>query len=196
MKWYIFAVLLVSVGISAVYYYNWPWVICHAELAVGFVTSFILISALSGALLTLQAMKHDRTTSLTMNISQIYESGVIFEARNLIRKIAIWQENHNIQDKEDNFFKTIMYYRLNYIDEFMKLESIPALYDMIGWLVRKKCCEPKAIDDQLDWVVHYKLWEPYIRHKQKKKADEELSENANDYYGNFVYLAKQLTSEK
>lgn len=196
MKKYIVFVVFVLVVISAIYYCRWDWVIDHEELAAGFVTSVILILALIGALLTLRAMQHDRTTSLTMTISQIYESGVIFEARKLTRKIVIWQESCGIQDEPANFFNIIMCYRLNYVDEFIKLESIPALYDMIGWLVRKKCCEYKAIDEQLDWKVHYKLWKPYIRYKQGKTETEELSEKASDYYGNFVYLANKLLSEE
>ena len=195
MKRYLLFAVSVLVAISAIFYCNWDWVIRHEDLAAGFLTSIILVLALIGALLTLRAMRHDRATTIAMTLSQVYESGVIFEGRKLVRKIQLCQENRGIQDRQKSFLNTLTYYKRSYPDEFMKLSSIPALFDLIGWLVREGCCEAAAIDEQLDWEVHYTMWEPYIRQKQGKKTTETLDDKATAYYGNFVWLAKEIQSQ-
>lgn len=196
MKKYILLGFAILICVSAIFYLKWDWVITHGDLAAGFLTSGFLILALIGALFTLRAMRHDRTTSIALELRQDYESGVVFEGRKLVLKIRERQKSLGIQDKKGSFLDTIEHYRLNYPEEFMELTSIPALFDLIGWLVREKCCDAKAIDEQIDWKFHYTMWEPYIRHSQHKRPGEPLDDKATAFYGNFVWLYNELLSRQ
>jgi hypothetical protein len=82
-------------------------------------------------------------------------------------------------------------YRVKNIAEFMKLTSVPALFDMMGWLVRKGCCDVIAIDERVDWETHYDLWEKYIINLQGKADTQLLDDRPAAIYGNFVWLSRQ-----
>jgi len=192
MKKYITAVLIALVIISVIFYLKWDWVLANDELAAAFLTSSVLILALVGALLTLSAMRHDRATSIAMNLREFYESGTVFEGRILAGHIQKLQRARGIKNKQDSFLNTIKYLRQNNPDVFMKLISIPALFDLAGWLVRRGCCEAAAIDEQIAWEAHYEMWELYIRWIQEKKSKELLDDSPTAMYGNFVWLAKEI----
>lgn len=196
-KFFIVILVISLVGAILAIYFFWDWVINNPELTAGFLTSFLLLLAFSAALMNLRQMSHDRAISLAMSLRETYDSGEILEARALVHKILNEKETHGVQidkDKQEHFLSVVNDYRKNKPREFVRLTSIPAMFDSIGWLVRKNCCEPKAIDEQLDWGSVYKLWEPYIREKQDKKPDEKLDDSATVMYGNFVWLVNKLTN--
>jgi len=186
-------------GCVAILYWKWDWVLQHEPLTVGFLTAFVLLVALIAALLQLSAMRHERATSIATYLSQSYDSGIILEGRKLVYTIEAKHKALGIQDTQDaksSFLNTVLYYEDNHVDDYMRLTSIPAFFDLIGWLVRNKCCDAKAIDEQIDWEHHYKMWEDYIRHYQKKYKQTTFGDKCNDkpdaFYGNFVWLADKL----
>ena len=114
-------------------------------------------------------MNHDRTTSIAMKIREAYDSGEVLEARSLTLSIINEQEEQGIKstkEKGENFRDIVKIYKKNKPREFIKLISIPSLFESVGWLVKEHCCKPNVIDAQLDWKSTYELWEPYIRDVQ------------------------------
>jgi len=169
------------------------WIYAHEELAAGLLSFFVLIAALTIAIRTLKAMRHDRATSLALSIRQDYDSGVVWEGRVLTRKLLTEFESKGIIDEQTSFLKAIEDCKKNSTEDFMRLISIPALFDLMGWLVRRGCCRASEVDEQFDWQRHYNLWEPYIRQVQQKTEKQPLDDKSNAYYGNFVWLAQQLS---
>ena len=198
MRKFIIVLLIISLlGATVSIYFFWDWVITNPELTAGFLTSFLLLLAFFAALMNLRQMSHDRAISLAMKIRETYDSGNILEARSLVYKILREKENLGVQsdkDKNEHFLSVVKDYRINNLEDFVKLIAIPSLFDSIGWLVRKKCCEPKVIDETLDWEKVYELWEPYIREIQNKQPDEKLDNSATAMYGNFVWLVTKLAN--
>jgi len=188
--------VLFLVGLCLLFYCQWHWIVAHRALIFGLLTPGILLVALIIAIFTLRAMRHDRATSIAMTLSQMYDSGIMFEARLMVKRILIEQENRGIQDIQRSFLNTVDYYKGNYTEEFTKLTAIPAFFDLIGWLVRRRCCDTHAIDEQLDWELPYTLWEGYIRQTQHKKEGEALDDSPSAFYGNFVWLANQLRRQQ
>lgn len=174
------------------------WIFDHETLSAGLLTAIVLIVALIVAARQLNAMRRDRATSIALDLRQSYESGLVFQGRSLVNKIVRWYESHGVasHDIPEKFANSVTYYKQNYPDDFMKVTSVPALFDIMGWLVRKKCCKAKWVDEQLDWEGHYKIWEPYIRQIQGKAPGEKLNSEAAAFYGNFVWLVDQLRPQR
>lgn len=184
------------VGAILVIFFFWDWVIVNPELTAGFLTAFLLIFAFIAALLNLRQMRHDRTMSLAISLRQTYDSGEVFEARILVQQILNEQESQvapSQKEKNEYLLSVLEDYRRNKPREFITLTSIPALFDLIGWLVKEHCCELKAINEQLDCCAAYELWELYIREQQGKKSGEPLDKSPTATYGNFVWLVKRLS---
>ncbi len=196
MKKYLVFSFLVLVIMSVIFYLQRYWVLSHEDLAAGIITSVILILALIPALNTLAAMHRDRMVSMTMRIREAYDSGELIEARKLILSIINEQEKQGINGTEkqaENFRDIVKDYRKKKPSEFLQLIMIPSLFDLIGCLVRERCCKAKAIDAQLNWELAYEQWKPYIRYIQKKQKGEPLDDSPTAMYGNFVWLANKLT---
>lgn len=172
------------------------WVYKHEPLAAGILTAIVLFAAFIAAIRTLHAMRRERTITIAMNLRRDYESGIVFEGRKLAYKIDVYLTKRGIEDKSSAFASTVQIYKTEYPDEFAKLVSIPAVFDMIGWLVRNGCCEAISVDEQIDWEQPYQLWEAYIREIQKKSIKEPLDDNPTAMYGNFVWLVKHLQKAK
>jgi len=172
------------------------WVYAHEDLAAGILTAIILSAALVAAIRTLRAMRHDRATTIAMDLRRDYESGMVFEGRKLAYKIDAYLTRRGVKDKSLAFASTVQHYKTEYPDEFAKLVSIPALFDMMGWLVRNGCCQAVAVDEQIAWEQPYELWEEYIRITQNKSDKEPLDDKATAMYGNFVWLVKRLQKTK
>lgn len=170
------------------------WMYEHEDLSAGIITGIILAIAIIVAMRTLYAIRHDRSTTIALNLRRDYDSGVVFEGRTLINKICTELSKQGIKDEDRPavFDSNLKYYELNYNNEFMKLVSVPALFDMMGWMVRNGCCKATAIDEQLPWEKHYALWETYIRHSQEKGDGQLLDETPTAAYGNFVWLYREL----
>lgn len=179
----LFFVILPTLAVIAVIVCYWDWVITNPELTVGFLTSLILFAALTAALLNLRQMRHNRTLSTAMRVRDAYDSSEVLEARAEV--LSIINEQKNLLDVVHNLKK-------NSPREFVKLISIPTLFETIGWLAREHCCEPKAIDEMLDWETTYKVWEPYIREIQRKQEGEPLDDSPTAMYGNFIWLVNTL----
>ena len=196
MKKLLIIVGVLVVGVIFAIRFFWDWVIVNPELTAGFLTAFLLLLAFIAALLNLRQMRHDRTMSLATSLRQTYDSGEIFEARILVQEILNEQENQvapSQKEKHEYFLSVLEDYSKNKPREFTQLTSIPALFDLIGWLVREHCCELKAIDEQLDCGAVYEQWELYIRKKQGKKNGEPLDESPTATYGNFVWLVNRVS---
>lgn len=195
MKRYLIIALFVLLVMSIVFYLQRNWVTAHEDLTAGIMTSVVLILALIPALNTLAAMRHERFTSIAMRIRDTYDSGQVLEARIAVQAILNEQEKQGIMSKNkkgQDFLRIIKNYKKNNPSEFLKLISIPALYDNIGWLVKEHCCEAKTIDELLDWELPYTMWEPYIREIQGKKKGESLDDSPTAMYGNFIRLVNIL----
>ena len=114
----------------------------------------------------------------------------------LAYKIDTELTRRRIENKSSAFASTVEHYKVHYPDEFTKLVSIPAMFDMMGWLVRRGCCKAIAIDEQIAWEQPYELWETYIRKIQKKGSQESLDDEPTAMYGNFVWLVNRLQKSK
>lgn len=196
MKKYLTFGFLVIVIMSFIFYLQWDWVLENGDLTAGIITSVILILALIPALNTLSAMHHDRMVSMTMQIREAYDSQNLIEARKLVLSIINKQEQQGITDAKiqaDNFRDIVNDYKKNKPSEFLTLILIPSLFDLVGCLVRDHCCEAKTIDAQLNWESAYERWKPYIRYIQKKQKGESSKDSPTPMYGNFVWLANELT---
>lgn len=173
-----------------------PWILKHGASVGGLAAAAILLVALVVAILQLRHMRHERVTSLVLSLSQAYDSGVFFEGRKLRERILREQERLGIKNKQRSFVNTMNYYQRHYTQEYMTLISVPSFWDMVGSLVRNRCCDINMIDEQLAVRVHYELWEPYIREFQEKKPEEPLDDKPTAYFGNFVWLVNELPPEE
>lgn len=172
------------------------WAYDHEDLVAGIITATVLGIALIAARRTLGAMRHDRFTTIAMNLRRDYDSGIVVEGRKLAYKIDAELTSRGIEDKPSAFASTVEHYKVHYADEFAKLVSVPAMFDMIGWLVRNGCCKVTAIDEQINWERAYEQWETYIRRIQNKDKQEPLDDKSIAMYGNFVWLVNQLQKFK
>lgn len=168
------------------------WVYAHEDLSAGIITGIILAIALTVAIRTLRAMRHDRATAIATNLRRDYESGVVFEGRALHYKIYNELKRRGIKDTSDAFASTVNCYKNDYPCEFLKLISVGSLFDMAGWLIRSGCCDVTAIHEQLDWESYYNLWKTYIRNCQNRSPEQPLDDSPTAFYGNFVWLANKL----
>lgn len=198
MKKLLLIILPVLIGVILAIIFFWCWVTTNPELTAGFLTSLILLLASIAALLNLRQMRHDRVASIAAKIRETYDSGEILEARILVLSIINEQEKQGIKSKEEkgeSFRDTVKQYKKNNPKEFIKLISIPSMFDTVGWLVREHCCEARAIDAQLDWKAIYELWESYIMDAQDKQTGESLDDSPTAMYGNFIWLVNTLVNK-
>lgn len=177
----------------------WNWVTSNKELAAGFITAYFLFLALIVALYTVRQMRHDRLTSIAMSIRQNYDSGIILEARELVLRINNELDKTGVKkiNERAEYLKHILsYYKTHYPEGYVKLHTIPAFFDLIGWLVHRGLCDAKAIKEQIEVETPFRYWENYIREIQGKSKTELLDSSPTSYYGNFVALAKKLRDSK
>lgn len=189
----LFGLILAAAIVSLVCF--WDWVTNNGALTAGLITSFILLMAFTGALISLNEVRRDRATSIAMAIREHYDTGIILEARELVLRINNELDKigaKKLNKKRDHLQHILNHYRTNYPEGFVKLHSIPAFFDLIGWLVRRGCCDAKAIKEQIEVETPFRYWENYIRQVQGKSKTDFLDTSPTSYYGNFVWLAKKL----
>lgn len=197
-------VIYTSFGLSIVgaivcIVYFWDWVILNGALAGGLITTFILLMAFIGALVSLSEIRRDRATTIAMAIREHYDSGIILQARELVLLINNELDKIGVKklnEKQEHFQHILNHYRTHYPEGFVKLHTIPAFFDLIGWLVHRGCCDAKAIKEQIEVGDPFKYRENYIRQIQGKSKPEPLDTNPTSFYGNFVWLAKKLRDSK
>jgi hypothetical protein len=171
-----------------------PSLVDYGTPIAEFVTAGVLLLALLIAVRQLRHMRQERVTSLVLSLGQAYDTGVVFEGRELRARIRCEQERLGIENKQESFVNTMKYYQQQYPHEFLTLTSVPSFFDMIGWLVRRGCCSVKEIDEQIDILRNYELWEAFIREFQKKKPEDDLDDNPEATFGSFVWLSKRIRS--
>ncbi len=141
------------------------------------ITAFVLFIAFIGALVSLREIRRDRAASIAMSIREHCDTGIILEARELVLRINNELDKTSVKtldEKREHFHHILNYYRTHYPEGFVKLLAIPAFFDLIGWLVRRGCCDGKAIKEQIEVKTPFLYWEHYIRQAQKKSKTDSL----------------------
>ncbi len=161
----------------------WNWISTNSLVTAELFTALILLIALIVAWRGLNAGSRDRKSSIAMNVCQYYDSVLLLEGRKIFLRIKNWQAEQGIQNSDENFLKTVEYYKYNFPDEFTKLRSLLSFFEIVGWLARRKFCNPKDIHEQIGWEEPWYYWKPFIRKAQKKEEEEQLDSKPTALYG-------------